>query len=810
MRSAGIVFYLGQCLVFLGMGLASGCIDTTILSSGCDGGPTLCGCRSDSDCLAAAPRCNPSTNMCVPCLPQMDNCTAGNKCLPDGPGNYRCAMNCISASDCPSFGDAGVGGPAACCSQACVSLLSDPQNCGMCGRTCPVPVNGKAGCSSSTCTIASCNTGYADCNRNGFDGCEVDTTSDARNCGKCGASCSTVKNGTDTCQAGKCTSACNPGYADCNGNALDGCEVDITSDTQNCGSCQNLCLTLPNATSVCAVGACVISSCVSGHLDCNFKNADGCEVNSSLDVNNCGACGMVCGAIPNAVVGCEGGACGIGNCNTNFGDCNGQVADGCETSLKADNKNCGGCGHICALAQATSTCTSGACAITGCSGGYADCDHAAANGCEARLGSDFQNCGACGNTCPIGVNGVTSCVNASCAVVSCDQGYADCDKSPANGCETNTNKVNNCGSCGTVCMLGGSCINGKCVAAITVFSYAATVNYTVGTFPASVALGDLNGDGKLDVATANYTGNNTSVLMGNGTGALAAAVNYAAGSGSDAVGIGDLNGDGKLDLAVANTVDGNESVLVNNGNGTFGPFGNHVTGQHAYSVALGDLNGDGKLDIAVANNSANNVSVLLSTGNGNFAAAVNYAVGTGPESVVVGDVNSDGKLDLAIANFGTNNVSILLNNGNGTFAAAVNYAAGTGAASVAISDLNNDGKPDLAVANSTTDNVSVLLNNGNGTFGAPTNFAVGNYPVSVMVGDLNSDGKSDLAVANYSDSNVSVLLGNGNGTFAAAVNFAVSSGPQQVAIGDLNSDGKGDLVVACASNSVSVLLNTSH
>ena len=92
--------------LLLGIGLSSGCVDTTNLSSGCDGGPTLCGCTTDSDCDSSAPRCNPRTSMCVPCLPQADNCKGGTTCLPDGAGSYRCAMNCISAGDWMFVSDA--------------------------------------------------------------------------------------------------------------------------------------------------------------------------------------------------------------------------------------------------------------------------------------------------------------------------------------------------------------------------------------------------------------------------------------------------------------------------------------------------------------------------------------------------------------------------------------------------------------------------------------------------------------------------------------------------------------------------------
>jgi len=243
-----------------------------------------------------------------------------------------------------------------------------------------------------------------------------------------------------------------------------------------------------------------------------------------------------------------------------------------------------------------------------------------------------------------------------------------------------------------------------------------------------------------------------------------AATNFAAGNGPSSVAAGDFNGDGQLDLAVANSNSNNVSILLGNGNGIFGAATNFgVAGNVLPSVVVGDFNGDGRLDLAVANSNSNNVSILLGNGNGTFGAATNFGVaGNVPRSVVVGDFNADGRQDLAVANLISNNVSILLGNGNGTFGAATNFAAGNGPLSVVVGDFNGDGRQDLAVVNTFSNNVSILLGNGNGTFGVATNFATGNGPLSVAVGDFNGDGRQDLAVANSNSNNVSILL-NGTG-----------------------------------------------
>ncbi|OGP75793.1 MAG: hypothetical protein A2W09_00650 [Deltaproteobacteria bacterium RBG_16_50_11] len=338
------------------------------------------------------------------------------------------------------------------------------------------------------------------------------------------------------------------------------------------------------------------------------------------------------------------------------------------------------------------------------------------------------------------------------------------------------------------------------------------VDYGTGSNPYSFTAGDFNGDSKLDLAVANYNGNNVSILLSLGDGTFQPAVNYAVGPRPYSITIGDFNRDGKLDLAVANQGSNTVSILLGNGDGTFTLTGNYGAGTDPFSVTTGDFNRDGKLDLAVANYSSNNVSVLLGNGNGTFQTAVNYGVGFCPWSVTTGDFNRDGKLDLAVANshWSSSNVSILLGVGDGTFQAAVNYGAGDNPVFVVVSDFDGDGKPDLAVANGGNNNVSILLGDGNGTFQGAVNYAVGDHPYSVTTGDFDRDGKLDLAVANYSSDNVSILLGVGDGTFQGAVNYGVGSAPRSVATGDFDRDGKLDLAVAnWSSNNVSVLINTA-
>ena len=338
-------------------------------------------------------------------------------------------------------------------------------------------------------------------------------------------------------------------------------------------------------------------------------------------------------------------------------------------------------------------------------------------------------------------------------------------------------------------------------------NFAAATSFPVGVDAAAVAVGDLNGDGKPDLAVANFSTDNVSVLLGTGSGSFGAATNFPAGSGPFGVAIGDFNTDGRPDLAVANRFSNNVSVLLGTGTGSFGAPTNFGAGNNPTSVAIADLNADGKPDLAVTNENSLNVSILLGNGAGSFGAATNFGVGFLPTSVAIGDLNADGKPDLAVANSNGSNVSVLLGNGSGGFAAATNFATGTRPHSVAIGDLNGDGKLDLAVANANSDSISVLLGTGNGSFGVATNFNTGDNPLTVAIGDFNGDGKPDLATANDQSQNVSILLGTGTGTFGAPANFAAGLSPRGMFLRDLNADGRLDVVVAnLGGNTASVLL----
>jgi hypothetical protein len=344
-------------------------------------------------------------------------------------------------------------------------------------------------------------------------------------------------------------------------------------------------------------------------------------------------------------------------------------------------------------------------------------------------------------------------------------------------------------------------------------------NWAIASPSTAVAVADVNGDGKPDIVTANgtYSGHpqpytTVSVLLGNGDGSFTAAQSFAVGKGPESVAVGDVNGDGRPDIVTANFGENTVSVLLNTAappaTGTFS-LGPTVAapGKETYFPTIADVNGDGKPDLIVPNYDMNIVSVLLGNGDGTFQAAVNTPAGPGPSNATVADVNGDGIPDLILTYYSANEVAVLQGNGDGTFKPATQILpTGNDPRIVQVAELNGDGKPDLVVASYSSTGVMVFLGNGNGTFQAAQNLSVGSYSNSVRVADVNGDGKPDIISANFDSqpgsSGVSVLLGNGDGTFQAPQTISLTATKTfSVAVADVNGDGKPDLVAGTFSGS---------
>ncbi len=346
------------------------------------------------------------------------------------------------------------------------------------------------------------------------------------------------------------------------------------------------------------------------------------------------------------------------------------------------------------------------------------------------------------------------------------------------------------------------------------------VSYDTGNNPWSLATGDFNHDGKLDVMFINGDVNRVSILLGNGDGTFPSYKSYSCSGDAVAIAVVDLNGDGSPDLAMVNQSSNTVSILVGKRDGTFTCGQVYNVGISPSAIAAADLRGNGQIDLVVSNAGDNSITVLINNGSGIFGAIRTYSTGNTPGGVAIADFDGDQKPDLAITNTNDDTVSILLNRGDGTFSNPVAYATGSGPAFIVARDFNGDGKPDLAIADSHTPSndkgsglVSILTNNVDGTFGNRKDYATGQHPIAVVAGDFAGNGKMDLAVAANLDifGNVSILMGMGDGTFLPGGVYNEGFGISSMLAADFNGDGKPDLaVVSTINNTVFILKGTGN
>jgi Bacterial Ig-like domain (group 3)/FG-GAP-like repeat/S-layer homology domain/FG-GAP repeat len=290
-----------------------------------------------------------------------------------------------------------------------------------------------------------------------------------------------------------------------------------------------------------------------------------------------------------------------------------------------------------------------------------------------------------------------------------------------------------------------------------------------------VTAGDFNGDGVVDLAVAFQTPtgnvpNEFTILLGNGDGTFGTGMTYPLIDGPASIAVADINGDGKADLAIGgfgvnDSGNDNLSIFLGNGDGTFQAAENLTLGLYALAIAVGDFNGDGNADLAVGTNHVSTMYVLLGNGDGTFQPPITFTVSFDDPitGVATADFDGDGKADLAVTTFGTigsETLVVYLGNGDGTFKATQTFTPND-AVNLVVGDFNGDGKPDLAVGNgpetNTSGGLSIFLGNGDGTFQPaivyPMVFGLG----SEVIADFNGDGKTDLAAA--TSGGIDVMLG---------------------------------------------------
>lgn len=349
--------------------------------------------------------------------------------------------------------------------------------------------------------------------------------------------------------------------------------------------------------------------------------------------------------------------------------------------------------------------------------------------------------------------------------------------------------------------------------AIGTATFGGAVSHDMNTFVSyDVALGDLNGDGFTDMVTSGSGGGATAaVRLGNGDGTFDDETIYNMATGeSRGLTLGDINGDGILDIVTASTGGGvgSATTRLGNGDGTFGSAVSYLMdATHSRNVALGDLNGDGNLDMITGGwgGGTGRATVRLGNGDGTFGSSTSYQMdNSNTYTIALGDLNGDGILDMMSGGSaaGSATSTVRLGTGTGSFGAAVSYSmSGVDSRSVNLGDLNGDGILDVvAVGVGGSGSVAVRLGNGDGTFRNVTSYQLDNAGGGT-IGDLNGDGILDIVTVHHSGGGMT-SLGNGDGTFGTATSFQINASlaANNVELGDLNGDGVFDIVTASYNN----------
>ncbi len=324
----------------------------------------------------------------------------------------------------------------------------------------------------------------------------------------------------------------------------------------------------------------------------------------------------------------------------------------------------------------------------------------------------------------------------------------------------------------------------------------------------SVATGDFNKDGKLDMAVVGADSTTIQLLYGNGDGTFTQGPtvgNFY--QGIRQIKVADFNQDGNLDIAA---VDLNNSVIhifLGHGDGTFTQAPDATAQFGTVGITICDFNKDGIADMIVANAYSGTVSFLAGKGDGTFTNGyTNYVSQKNPTDLISGDFNGDGNQDFAVGILNSSQIAVYLGNGDGTFANPVYYTVGSLPTYLTAGDFTGDGTIDLAVANTGDNTITILSGKGDGTFTTKTTLPTPAGLTAILSADFNQDGKMDLVASSNTGNTLAYFLGNGDGTFTPSSVVPAGTGPYQIALGDFNNDGVQDVAVADTANAATAVL----
>ena len=769
-------------------------------------------CRYDSDC-ASGQVCTGTA-----CRPQCHvdrDCTTGQTCVDSDRYGVRVCHTAVSQAQCYRTSDCPAG--LYCLEGSCLAQCRADYDCRV--------INPFYSCAAGSCVLA-CATQTGDCDGVVRNGCETDLQRSATHCGTCGNACPAPANATATCGASGCGFACRAGFADCDGSAANGCEVELATDAAHCGACGTSCAT-PNGFAQCTAGACAVARCNAGFDDCDHVATNGCEARIDTAAH-CGTCARTC----STGMLCASNAC-VPQCTAGRSLCGDACVD-----LTSSTSNCGACGHVCPVpTNGEATCSDGGC-NTLCNAGWSTCS-ATGEACAVHVTVDTNNCGVCGRVCTAPANATPVCTAGACGY-ACNAGYVrgevGCTPIPApraiapsslstlNGSVDVTFEVAprafTDGAVIEICRdractrmvdrvtgTGTRITRPGALAAGTYFwrTYGRSGSGTglvpsaawefvvpARPIPATASWGvtpDFNGDGRADLAVAEPNGNRIHVYFGLPTGFAATpsatlTVSTAAGDLGANLAAGDYNGDGFGDLVATSSFASQVYVFLGSAAGL---AGTPTTLGHAPMITFGvslasasDLNHDGYGDLAVGTQCLNGCSNTVEVFFGGAAGLGSTSTSLTPSSI--------------FSDFG------------GTMAVVGRLDPSSPYESLVVLE-SFKGPPIARVYRGTATGIETTPSQN-------INFA--NYVGHVAAAnDVNGDGIADVAFGPSSFSTgsaVDVYLGAAGGlgsTAAVSLTDDMTSGGPIVGLGDVNGDGFDDLLGTDGSTAARVYLGNA-
>ncbi|MFO0561213.1 MAG: FG-GAP-like repeat-containing protein [Polyangiales bacterium] len=802
----------------------------TVCSAGANGVRSCVAGTCRSTCATGFGDCD--SNMANGC--ETDLRTSATNC---GMCGTRCTAMQVCAAGacampCPNAGEARC--PAGAMGELqCVDPQSDLDHCGVCGNRCMAGANSVPTCAMGSCGVR-CDADFGNCDGAPTNGCEVNLQTSAAHCGGCGMACPARANASVVCSGGACAlGACNANFANCDGNATNGCEVNTSNTAAHCGGCGRNCA-LPNATPACVSGACAVASCSAGFLNCDMMAANGCETNASSDVNNCGACGNRCGM---------GQVCNNRTCTS---ACTAPTSTNCSgacVDTNTDVRHCGGCGRACSIANGSASCAAGVCGVGSCNAGFGNCDAMAANGCETNTSTSAMHCGACGRACAAVANATVACSAGTCTF-TCNAGFTQMGSAcvaiaaprligPGNGHVANHRRP--------LFRVARGAPSDSVEIELSRTANFAAVDVRLSGVDSAAPTTDLapgvyfwRARGKVAMNTGTTYSRVWSVVIPTANPVSAVSTSWLMG--------GDVNGDGRSDLLVG-------APLSNSAYVYFGNMGTTMTalarpaGSNGFGTSIapaGDVNGDGIGDVIVGScyvvggpaprgtpptelqcsghayifhgQAGTAAPVLAATLGGTAAhASAYFGFSVGP----AGDVNGDGYADVIVGAFNANFVEVFYGSSSGVSPTTPTRITGTAATDFGVSvwtagDVNNDRYADIIVGApqffSAPGTAPVFLGRSTGISTTPNTTIADamphHYGLSVMLaGDVNADGASDVIVGGNASGGVVGLHHSVGGRVqlgslrtwggVAGTGFGASV----AGVGDVNADGFDDVVI---------------